>query len=209
MRIRVNTDSSYLRILNAIPNSQEIDIYINGNLVFSNMRYKEFSPYTPTAPGNYEIEIYKSGDREEVIHSHSVTIAGGNAGTLVVTGIIPKLMILAVFEDPTEHVARGNAKFRVAHLSPTTSPVDVTVNTVKMIEEIPFGKRTNYAEVPTGVYDFLIEENEFDRIDKNNDINIKNKIEIKNEKIYTLYIVGDSSNAEIIQSLDLTTYINN
>lgn len=209
MKIRVNTDSSYIRILNAAPNSDDVDIYINGNLIFSEIRYKNFTPYTPTSPGNYEIEIYESGNKENLIHNHSLTIAGGNAGTLVITGLMPKIMILAVFEDPTEQVGKGNSKFRVAHISPTTSPVDVNVNTVKMIEEIPFGKRTNYAEVPSGIYDFAIEENEFDRIDKSKDIKISNKIEIKNEKIYTLYVVGDFPNVEIIQSLDLTTYMNN
>ena len=78
-----------------------------------------------------------------------------------------------------------------------------------MIDEIPFGKRTNYAEVPKGIYEFVIEENEFERIEKNKELKIRNKIEIKNEKIYTLYIVGDFPNVEIIQSLDLTTYMNN
>lgn len=208
MKIRVSTDSSYIRILNAIPNSNEVDIYVNGNRVFSDIGYKEFSAYTPTVPGNYEIEVYKSGDTNELLHTHSLTIAGGNAGTLVMTGLLPKIMMLAVFEDPNEKVEPGNSKFRVAHLSPTTSPVDITVNTVKMIEEIPFGKRTNYAEVPNGTYDFLIEENEFDRIDKTQDLNFKNKIKIKNGKIYTIYIVGDLPDIEIIQSLDLTTYMN-
>lgn len=209
MKIRVNTDSSYIRMLNAVPCSDEFDIYINDNLVFRDIRYKDFTPYTPTVPGNYEIEIYKSGDKEELLHRHSLTIAGGNAGTIVIAGLTPKLMILAVFEDPTETVEFGNAKFRVAHLSPTTSPVDINVNTVRMIDEIPFGKRTNYAEVPKGIYEFVIEENEFDRIEKNKELKIRNKIEIKNEKIYTLYIVGDFPNVEIIQSLDLTTYMNN
>lgn len=209
MKIRVGTDSSYIRMLNAIPNSDEVDVYVNGNLIFSDIRYKEFSSYTPTAPGNYDVEIYKAGNRDELLHSHNLTIAGGNAGTLVITGLIPKLMILAVYENPSEQVEPGNSKFRIAHLSPTTSPVDITVNTVKMIEEIPFGKRTNYAEVPTGIYDFLIRENEFDRINQSEELSIINKVEIKNGKIYTIYIVGDLPNVEIIQSLDLTTYMNN
>ena len=34
MKIRVNTDSSYIRMLNAVPCSDEFDIYINDNLVF-------------------------------------------------------------------------------------------------------------------------------------------------------------------------------
>lgn len=208
MKIRVNIDSSYIRILNAVPNSDEFDIYINGNLIIENIKYKDFSPYTPTVPGNYEVEIYRSGDKEELLYQQSLTIAGGNAGTVVITGLMPKLMILAVFEDPTEVVECGNAKFRVAHLSPTTSPVDVNVNNVRMIDEIPFGKRTNYAEVPRGIYDFLVEENEFDRIGKNKEIKISNRVEIKNQKIYTLYIVGDFPNVEIIQSLDLNTYMN-
>ncbi len=61
-----------------------------------------------------------------------------------------------MFEDPNEKSRNLNAKFRIAHLSPTTDPVDLIVNGVKMIEEVPFGKRTNYAEVPSGIYNFVI-----------------------------------------------------
>ncbi|MGL5748907.1 MAG: DUF4397 domain-containing protein [Paraclostridium sp.] len=209
MKIRIGKEASYLRVLNAIPNSDNIDIYANGNLIFSSIEYKNFSSYTPTSPGNYNIEVYRSGENNDSLHTHTLNIAGGNVGTLVVTGILPKLMLLAVYEDPHEEVENGNAKFRIAHLSPTSSPVDIVVNNVKMIDEIPFGKRTNYAEIPNGMYKFLVEENEFDRTDTDNYLQVRQNVEIKDKKIYTIYILGDAPNVEIIQSLDLTTYMNN
>lgn len=208
MKIRVNNDASYIRVFNATANSDKIDVYINDVLVFSDVRYREFVPYTPTFPGDYTVKVYECGNSEKLILEQELTIAGGNVGTLVITGIMPKLMLLAVFEDPNEKTCESNAKFRIAHLSPTTEPIDLTVNGVKMIDEIPFGKRTNYAEVPIGVYDFTIEESNVESEERNAGIRISKKIELKDNKIYTIYLIGDVPDIEIIQSLDIITYMN-
>lgn len=208
MKIRVNNDASYIRVFNATANSDEIDVYINDILIFSNVRYREFVPYTPTFPGDYTVKVYECGNTEKPILEQELTIAGGNVGTLVITGIMPKLMMLAVFEDPNEEICDSNAKFRIAHLSPTTEPIDLTVNNVKMIDEVPFGKRTSYAEVPTGIYDFVIEESSLETQGNKEQIRISKKIELKDKKIYTIYLIGDIPDIEIMQSLDIITYMN-
>ncbi|GAA0715121.1 hypothetical protein GCM10008904_31620 [Paraclostridium ghonii] len=208
MKIRVNNDASYIRVFNATANSDEIDVYINDILVFSNVRYREFVPYTPTFPGDYTVKVYECGNDEKLILEQELTIAGGNVGTLVITGIMPKLMMLAVFENPNEEICDSNAKFRIAHLSPTTEPIDLTVNNVKMIDEIPFGKRTNYAQVPTGIYDFVIEGSNIEMQESKEKVRIGKKIELKDKKIYTIYLIGDLPDIEIIQSLDIITYMN-
>lgn len=208
MKIRVNNEASYIRVFNATANSDEIDVYINDILVFSNVRYREFVPYTPTFPGDYTVKVYECGNDKKLILEQELTIAGGNVGTLVITGIMPKLMMLAVFENPNEEICDSNAKFRIAHLSPTTEPIDLTVNNVKMIDEIPFGKRTNYAQVPTGVYDFVIEGSNIEMQENKDKVRISKKIELKDKKIYTIYLIGDVADIEIIQSLDIITYMN-
>lgn len=208
MKIRVNNDASYIRVFNATANSDEIDVYINDILVFSNVKYREFVPYTPTFPGDYTVKVYECGNDEKLILEQELTIAGGNVGTLVITGIMPKLMMLAVFENPNEEICDSNAKFRIAHLSPTTEPIDLTVNNVKMIDEIPFGKRTNYAQVPTGIYDFVIEGSNIEMQENKQKVRISKKIELKDKKIYTIYLIGDVADIEIIQSLDIITYMN-
>lgn len=207
MNIRVTRDTSYIRVFNATTNSDEFDVYINDKPIFLNVRYKGFVPYVPTFPGNYKVKVYDSKDSENLILEQDIKIAGGNVGTLVIAGVMPKLMMLAVFEDPNEKARSLNAKFRIAHLSPTTEPVDLIVNGVKMIDEVPFGKRTNYAEVPSGVYDFKIEES-LDDLNREK-ISINKRVELKDNKIYTIYLVGDISDIELIQSLDIITYMNN
>ena len=208
MKIRVNNNASYIRVFNTVANSEKIDVYINDILIFSNIMYREFVPYTPTFPGDYKVKVYESSENKKLILEQNLTIAGGNIGTLVITGIMPKVMLLAVFEDPNEKICDSNAKFRIAHLSPTTEPVDLTVNGIKMIDEIPFGKRTNYAQVPAGIYDFTIEESNLELKENNEVIQISKKVELKSNKIYTIYLIGDIPNIEVIQSLDIITYTN-
>jgi hypothetical protein len=207
MKVRVNNESSYIRILNATSNSNKIDICMNDISIFSNISYKEFTPYTPTLPGDYTIKVYECGNQDKLILEQDLIIAGGNVGTLVITGILPKVIMLAVFEDPNEVIEDEDSKFRVAHLSPTTEPIDLIVNNVKMIDEVPFGKRTNYAQVPNGIYDFTVEESDMDIPENRNRLRINKKIQLKDKKIYTIYIVGDIPNVEIIQSLDVITYM--
>lgn len=208
MQIRVNGESSYIRFLNATSNSNKIEIYMNDMLIFSNIRYKDFTSYAPILPGDYTIKVYECENTDNIMLEQDLSIAGGNVATLVISGLVPKLIMLAVFEDPNEEIYEGNAKFRIAHLSPTMLPIDLMVNNVKMIDEIPFGKRTNYAQVPSGIYDFMVEESDIDIPEDKDKIRINKKIQIKDKKIYTIYVVGDSPDIEIIQSLDVTTYMN-
>lgn len=208
MNIRVNNDSSYIRILNTAVNGEKFDIYINDLLTFSNVWYKNFTPYSPMIPGKYNIKVYENGNNDNTILDQELNIAGGNIGTIVITGVYPKLMILAVSEDPNECIENKTSKFRLAHLSPTSPPIDLSINGVKMVDELPFGKSTNYAQIPSGIYDFLVEQSDID-IQVNKEKFRENKnIQLKDKKIYTIYVVGDGNNIDIIQSLDVTTYTN-
>ncbi len=208
MNIRVNSDSSYIRILNTAVNSEKFDIYINDILAFSNVLYKNFTPYSPMIPGKYNIKVYENGNNDNIILDQELNIAGGNVGTVVITGVYPKLMVLAVSEDPNESIENKTSKFRLAHLSPTGPPIDLSINGVKMVDELPFGKSTNYAQIPIGIYDFLVEQSDID-IQGNKVKFRKNKnVQLKDKKIYTIYVVGDGNTIDIIQSLDVTTYTN-
>lgn len=208
MNIRVNSDSSYIRILNTAINSERFDIYINDVLAFSNILYKNFTPYSPMIPGKYNIKVYENGNNDNIILNQELNIAGGNVATVVITGVYPKLMVLAVSENPNEPIEDKTSKFRLAHLSPTAPSIDLSINGVKMIDELPFGKSTNYAQIPNGIYDFLVEQSDID-IQGNKVKFRKNKnVQLKNKKIYTIYVVGDGDNIDIIQSLDVTTYTN-
>ena len=74
MKIRLNESSSYIRFLNATPNSNQIEIYMNDNMVFKDVDYKEFTSYIPTIPGNYIVRVYESENKEDILLEQDITL---------------------------------------------------------------------------------------------------------------------------------------
>ncbi|MDX5476708.1 MAG: DUF4397 domain-containing protein, partial [Bacillaceae bacterium] len=53
------------RFVHASPSSPAVDVYVNDEKVFSNLRYKNISEYITLHTGTYKIDIYAAEQKEE------------------------------------------------------------------------------------------------------------------------------------------------
>lgn len=70
-----------------------------------------------------------------------------------------------------------------------------------IFEDIGFMDATDYAQIPSGAYNVTI------NIADTNDTVLALKAELKSQKVYTIYIVGNPPNLSSIQSLDGSTFV--
>ena len=143
---------SYLRVLHAVPNAPNVDVYVNNNRALQNLSYKEFSKYLPLSAGNYNIKVYPAGQKTKPVIDTNVNIPPLSMFTAAVIGRIPNLSLLPI-PEPIAPQAVGTTCVRFAHLSPDAPAVDVTIpNGAKLFSNVNYKEVTDYSKPPAGTY---------------------------------------------------------
>lgn len=144
-----------VRVLHAIPDAPNVDIYVNGTRILKDFPYKKLTDYLPLPKGKYQVDIYPTGNVISTLISRKVEVDNGKLYTLVATGSGKNLRLIP-FEDHS-NVPQGEAKVRFIHLSPNTPAVDVVVKHSDVVfTNIPYRKATNYLGVTPMTIDLEI-----------------------------------------------------
>ena len=64
---KIDSTKNLVRMFNALPNNTSVDIYSNGKLIFSDLKYKEFTSYSYGMAGKQNIDIYEAGTKDKPI----------------------------------------------------------------------------------------------------------------------------------------------
>jgi hypothetical protein len=141
---------AHVRFVHASPDAPAVDITLpDGTPIFSNIAFKEVGDYTPVAAGTYDLEVRPTGTDTSVLDLMGLEFDNKVVYTVFATGYAgggtPALNAILV-EDA------GEARVRVAHLSPDAPAVDILVDSVKVIENLAFEELSDYATLPIGSY---------------------------------------------------------
>lgn len=199
--LKLESDFSLIRIFHAVPRSGEVDVYIDQELAFSDIEFTEFTDYISLEEGEYKIDIYPAGTDETPIISQMLEVQEGELYTVAATGNLDDLSLLIIKDYESKVASKDYSTFRIVHLSPNTSEVDVIVNDDKLFEDIAFREGTNYVDVNPDTYNFKIISSSTE------DIILPLKVKLNGNRIYTIYIVGEAQMLGAIQSVDGNTYL--
>jgi hypothetical protein len=143
MGTRQQDRPAQVRVLHAVPDAPNVDIYVNGNKVLSDIAFKDISGLMPLPEGRYHIDIYPAGTSVSTIISKRVTVEAGKIYTLAAVGKGNKLQLLPYVTDP--FVPSGETKVRFIHLSPNAPAVDIAVKNGDVIfPNVSFKQATDY-----------------------------------------------------------------
>lgn len=177
--------NSYIRLLNASPNSPSLDIYLDNKLIVQNLTYKEFSKYLPLPAGNYNIKVYSSGNKVNPIIDSPIDLPSGFAFNIAIIGSFPNITLYGI-PEPTTPQNFGTACIRFIHLSPNAPAFHIRVQDgTKIFSNVKYEDYTTYACIPSGNYTFrLIPTGTTDVL-----LTIPN-IQLMPNKYYSIYAVG-------------------
>ena len=201
MIIRNDMNLSYIRAFNASPDAPAVDIYINGAEAFKNLKFKDFTEYITLPMGEYKMEVYQAGQNETPVLTESIKVGEQEVITIVAAGNYEDLQLVSYVEGNAEDLPVNKSKVRIIHLSPDSPNVDVFVNGVLAFEDVGFLDATDYAQLSSGTYEITV------NLADTNDNVLSLNPELKSQKVYTIYIVGNPPNLSGIQSLDGSTFI--
>lgn len=140
-------DDGRVRVFHASPNAPAVDVYINGQKVLRNMKYKQLSQYMKVPKGEHRVDIYPAGHTTSPVFSQTVNVLPKMAYTLAVIGDVHRLQLLPIIDEP--YAPYGKAKVRFAHFSPDAPAVDIALRSGDLLfRNASFGKVTDYIEAP-------------------------------------------------------------
>lgn len=201
MLIRNDMNISYVRAFNASPDAPPLDIYINGGLIFKNLSFRSFSEYVQFPMGEYKIEVFQVGQKENPVLTQNIKVSQKEVITMAVVENFEDLQVIPYIEGNADDLSENESRLRVIHLSPDAPNVDILIDESLAFSDVGFMDATDYVQLPSETYNVTAD------IADTNDIVLTLELELKSQKVYTVYIVGNPSNLYGIQSLDGSTFV--
>lgn len=147
-------EDAQVRVAHLSPDAPNVDVYVNGEPVLTDVPYTTVSSYLSLPAGTQQVTVYAAGDTSSPVIDAPVELAAGGAYTVAAVGLVTDGSIKAqVYQDDLRAPSAGNAKLRVIHASPDAGPVDVVPRGGEpLATDLAFPDDTPYAEVPAGTY---------------------------------------------------------
>jgi hypothetical protein len=148
------TGQAQVRVAHLAPDAPNVDVYVNSDLILTDVPYTTISDYLPLPAGTQQVTVYATGETTSPVIDTPVELAAGGAYTVAAVGLVADDSLTAqVYQDDLRSPDSGNAKVRVVHASPDAGPVDVIPRGGQaLVEGLTFPDASPYAEVPAGSY---------------------------------------------------------
>jgi hypothetical protein len=155
-------EDAELRVAHLSPDAPNVDVYVDGNEVLSDVPFGAVSDYiTGLNPGTYVVKVTAAGKPDVVAFSGDLTLEGKPYTVAAIGELTPdcpteeeEAFEPLVLVDNMERVPDDMARVRIVHASPDAPDVDVTVPSagVKLADDLSYGNASSYVDVPAGDY---------------------------------------------------------
>ena len=124
---KIEENKGLIRYLNVLPSQQAVDIYVDNKLLYSDIKYKDFTPYVYMENRPYKIDINEAGTKNILIKT-TFRLPDENLFTLAITGNVGQEALIIVDEDVEQKTSNTQAVQRFINLSPDLPIADVFYN---------------------------------------------------------------------------------
>ena len=196
----IKNNSSLVRVFHAAPQAPNVDVYVNDQMVFSNLAFGDFTRYVYLDEGEYNVSVYLAGQKDRPVINQMVDVPSQQIFTIAATGNLDNLGLLVIPDKVSKSPSQNYSSVRVIHLSTNAPGVDILVDGDTLFEDISFGEGTDYVDLNPGTYNVNVVLN----TDKS--VVLPLKVTLNPDKIYTIYIIGNPPTLQAVQVVDGNTY---
>ena len=156
-----NENFSSVRGLHAVVGGDTVDIYLNGNPFFYNIKFTDFTPYVYVPEGKYTVEVFPRDQKENPIVTGTIEVSPGELITIAITGESDKTIEILQIKEEMETPTGNKSRARFIHLVPNGRPVDILLDKEMVLEDVEYKEVTPYTDVDPKTYqvDVLLNEN--------------------------------------------------
>ena len=119
-------DTGYVRVLHAVPDAPNVDVYANNTLIAENLAYGKNTEYLMVPAETYQVTIYATGTKTNPVLSRMLTVGKNDIVTAAAAGRLESITLLAIPDADVPRVP-NKALVRFIHLSPNAPAVDITL----------------------------------------------------------------------------------
>lgn len=156
------TQTAALRVAHLSPDAPNVDVYLDGNVVMSDVPYLAVSPFLEVPAGTRTIAVRRTGFTDDLISAELAMTAGG-AYTVLATGPVANIAAVVATDDLAAPTT-GNVRVRVVHAAPSVSNVDVYVTAPgadiaaasPVLSNVAFRAVSNYLTIAAGDYQIRV-----------------------------------------------------
>ena len=196
----IKNNRSLVRVFHAALQAPNVDVYVNDQMVFSNLAFGDFTRYVYLDEGEYNVAVYLAGQKDRPVINQMVDVPSQQIFTIAATGNLDNLGLLVIPDKVSKSPSQNYSSVRVIHLSPNAPGVDILVDGDTLFEDISFGEGTDYVDLNPGTYNVNVVLN----TDKS--VVLPLKVTLNPDKIYTIYIIGNPPTLQAVQVVDGNTY---
>ncbi|MDX1455825.1 MAG: DUF4397 domain-containing protein [Gammaproteobacteria bacterium] len=138
-----------LRVAHLSPDAPNIDVLIDDVVVLSNVAFGTISGYQLSDSSVSNLKVNLTGTSTTLI-DRDINPLADVSYTVSVVDFAASVSTIASADNLSDPGA-GQSKLRVVHASPDAPNVDVYINGVREVPNIPFKEISNYLLMPSGV----------------------------------------------------------
>ena len=176
---------SKIRFIHAVPSAPNVDIYLSGMLMGRDLAFSDITCYENIAPGNYEVQLYRSGSYDKPLITRNIDILPNSSSTVNVVTLGGGISIFTL-NDANVEGNITNCFLRFIHLSPNAPLISLSLsNDAILFGNVEYLETTGYYPLSPAIYDFRVSFSSLSGLYKY--INDK---KLENGRFYTIYIIG-------------------
>jgi hypothetical protein len=146
-----------VRVLNAVPDSTGVDVWIDDVQLTTNAQYKSITTYTTRQEGNYALSVFPPGKQSSTgayVYKQAFFFHAPKDYTIIILGRQADNSVAASIEiDRNAQDGGANARVRFGNYIPGTNVLTLaTAGTNTVLGNARFGETDEYAAIAAGTY---------------------------------------------------------
>lgn len=173
-----------VRLLHAIPDGPNVDVYFNGKLIYSNLAFGTITEYISIPADKYKVQLYKAGTKSRPLITEPSEVQPNGVYTIAVTYENGEISFFVL--DDTHNITNPLlSSVRFINLSPDSPLLSLRLpENVALFDEVSYLETNEYYPISPGIYNFLVvsDDGSFAKYISN--------IRLRKAQFITIYIIG-------------------
>ena len=145
----------YIKFFNSNSSGESIDIYINGTIAVSNLKFREYTEYFSGTAGNYRITVYSAGKRNRKLFERFFRIVVNRKYTGVFQGDYNNFS-MNIIENNCNMLNSLRADVRFINTAPNPTLMDIYVDGSIIIRDFYYNDISDYLTLSEGFHNVTL-----------------------------------------------------